>query len=323
MAWRDDLHAAQARIRALEEENASLRHELERARRAATPVPMPERAAHRPPAPLWNEPWVAGLAVAPGKLAYTDALGPARLRIVPLDGGPVSELVLAEGGHQTANRAGDRIVVELEDGSLGTVAWPSGELEATLRLGAAMSVPPLVRGGELWCATRDQKLHRVDLARFQVLESRRSEGGQELKRLGFEAARGTSLELQIAARRASKKLDAALAKLDWEVRRAASVPGGIVLSLSRSFGSDYQWGLARSDEPGATLRWVHEIGAGSPGRLSLVDGWLVAHNVRTSESSVVCALDTGRVWLRIRGVWEDARATTLAEDGSSLRSVPL
>ncbi|MBI4953065.1 MAG: hypothetical protein HY908_13610 [Myxococcales bacterium] len=323
MAWRDDLHAAQVRIRALEEENESLRQELELARRAAAPAPALRRADRRPPAPLWREPWVAGLAVAPGKLAYTDALGPARLRIVPLDGGPVSELVLAEGGHKTANRAGDRIVVELEDGALGTVAWPSGELGATLRLGAALSMPPLVRGGELWCATRDQKLHRVDLARFQVLESRRSEGGQELKRLGFEVARGTSLELRIGARRAAKRLDAALAQLDWEIRRAASVPGGMVLSLSRSFGSDFQWGLARCDEPGATLRWVREIGAGSPGQLCLVDGWLVAHNVLSSESSVVCAPDTGRVWLRIRGVWEDARASVLAEDGSGLGSVPL
>ncbi len=337
MALRDDLSAALARIQALEQELAQTRAELAALRNpvvaapvrpeppvspppapTAPPAPAGPAPAHLPRTPLWwNTPWILGLACAPTRLAYVDKLGPPCLRVVS-EVEPQHDRLLAERGHETANRLGPHLEVQLDTLELARIEWPDGEL-ARLPLPAPLAVPPLLDGDTALCATMDGQLHRIDARRWVLLESRAHQGGQELKRLGFDRARGAEVDDLPGE---SSALRTRLRKLDWRVTRALVIDGGAVAALSRRFGDDVHWGLARVDSAGAEPRWVHEVGTGMASRLALVDGWLVGFSA-AHRDSVVLDLDTGKRWLRLHGFWEDARADILDDGGAHIATLAL
>ncbi|MCC6996953.1 MAG: hypothetical protein IT370_20235 [Deltaproteobacteria bacterium] len=322
MALRDDLTAALARIQALEQELAETRAELAALRQAPAPLapaPSTPRAApaRQASGPLWDSPWVLGLARAPTRLAYVDKLGPPCLRVVS-ETAPSLDRVLAERGHETANRLGPHLVVQLDTLELARIEWPGGEL-ARLALPTPLAAPALLDGDTVLCATMDGQLHRIDAARWSLLESRTHQGGQELKRLGFDRARGALVD-ELPGQ-ASAVL-AHLRRLDWSVDRALVIDGGAVAALSRRFGDDVHWGLARVGSNAAAPRWLHEVGPGMASKLALVDGWLVGFSA-AHRDSVVLDLDTGRRWLRLHGFWEDARADVLDDDGGHVATLAL
>ena len=337
MALRDDLSAALARIQALEQELAETRAELAALRNpvvaapvrpeppvsptpapAAPPAPTGPAPAHLPRTPLWwNNPWVLGLARAPARLAYVDKLGPPCLRMVS-EAEPPQDRLLAERGHETANRLGPDLVVQLDTLELARIGWPGGEL-ARLALPAPLAVPPLLEGDVVLCATMDGQLHRVDTRRWALLESRTHQGFQELTRLGLDRPRGALVD-ELPGK-ASAVL-AQLRQLGWSVDRALVIDGGAVAALSRRFGDDVHWGLARLGSNAAAPRWLHEVGSGVASKLALVDGWLVGFSA-AHRDSVVVDLDTGKRWLRLHGFWENARADILDDDGGHVATLAL